>query len=1134
MLTLVRSNRVEYLLAELARRLVSSPPASVLTAASVVTPSPAMARWVNLKLAASCGVAANLRYPLPASFVWGLAQRLLGDLPEADPLSVDAMTWRIFALLPDLLPQPAFAALRRYLHDDTDGRKRWQLAARIADAFDRCQLYRPELIRAWTAGDTTTAAAEHPWQPLLWQRLVAGREAVHRGAVLGRLLAALDRLPAAPGAAALAMPERLALFAVSSLPPLLVRVFQALAERIPLDLYLHTPTDQFWTDLVSQKDLARRRLARPADADLWEVRNPLLGSWGRQGQALQDLLLQGEAPLAECDAYATDWPRTLLGRLQQDLFALMPVPAPDARERLAPDDSVQVHLCHSPARECQVLYDRLLALFEAEPGLKPEDVLVMVPDIGRYAPDIEAELERHRLDAVAEVDASDGGSDSAGRFIPWNLSDIAVADEHPLIRVFLRLLALPESRFTQSEVLSYLDVPELAARFGLDADAVAQVRDWLAATNLRWGLDADHKARLGLPTLEQNTWAQAGARLFAGYALGDAAPGGESAGDGGFAGIAPLDGIEGGAAAALGGFWRLFDRLQQAARRLAAPRSAADWQRDLGRLLADLFGERNDPDGRLQRIRDAVAELAEQAGEMDAPLSSQPLSPQLVRQWLRARLGEAAERRGGRYFSGGVTFCGMRPMRSLPFQVVCVLGLDDAAFPRRDRPVEFDPMRRAWRPGDPCKGDEDRYLFLETLLGARRRLYLSCVGRDARDNTERQPSVLLRELLDHIDQYFVTPTGGKLSEAISHVHALQPFSPARFAPADPSFDADWCRIARRVHRRDTGRKAPVLVHWPGAALPEAPEAMRDIRLEQLERFLAHPVRYFVQTRLGVQLHEAEPETDDEPFALDGLDAWALRTRLLQDRLAERPATTERMSAEGLLPHGALGTLALVRQQRDLAPLAEALEPYVGQTAGRLHLDLSLDGDPAGLWRLAGEVSGLYRDLGLLRWRAGTLRGEDRLKLWLAHLARWAVADAAPLSEPKPAPEPSVLLAQGKNGQDSFVLRRALPQAESRARLRELVALYWRGLHRPLPVFRKASFAFAAAWRDGDEGALDRARSAARAAWRGNSYREIPGDRDDPYVRLVLRDVSGNPLDEPDFERLALELYGPLLAADRDP
>ncbi len=1145
MLTVIRSNRVEQLLAELARRLVTEPPASVFTPATVVAASPAMARWINLRIAAVCGMAANIDYPLPAGFVWRLARALLDDAPDADPLSLDHMSWQVFALLPSLLDEPGFQPLRRYLRDDADGRRRWELGVRIADVFDRCQLYRPELIRAWTAGEGSADGGRSPhelWQAVLWQRLVTGHEGRHRVAVLDRLLGMLDPPPlsesasAAVSASAVAnlatLPERVALFAVSGLPPILVQVFHGLARHLPVEIYLHTPTKEFWSDLVSEKARARKRIQAPEDAELWEVRNPLLGSWGRQGQALQDLLLDQDSDPAEADAHIERWPPTLLGRLQRDLFELTAVPDLDQRARVEADDSVQVHLCHSPTRECQALHDALLALFQAQPDLRPEDVLVMVPEIGRYAPDIEAVFDRHRPAPTVTEASPSGDEPSPGvPFIPWNLSDIAVADEHPLVRVFLRLLSLPESRFAQSEVLALLDVPELAARFGLGTDGADQVRGWLSAANLRWGLDGAHKARLGLPETAENTWAQAEQRLFGGYALREGAE---------FGGIAPVAGVEGKAAAALGGFWHLLERLRDWATRLDADRSAADWQRDLGRMTAELLGERDDPDGRLQRIRDAVAELADQASEVP-----QPLSLALVRQWLEGRLaGNDAERRGGRYFSGGVTFCGMRPMRSLPFQVICVLGLDDDAFPRRDRPVEFDPMRPSWRPGDPRKGDEDRYLFLETLLGARRRLHLSCVGRNIRSNEPRQPSVLLRELLDHIDRYCVRPDGGKLSEAITRVHALQPFSGARFtAPEqmgteDPrSFDPDWCRVARAVQQVP---QAPRATGWPNEPLPTASDGLREVTLTQLERFLAHPLRWFAQTRLKVFLSEEAPEPDEETFALGHLDGWQLRDRLLRDELRDEPqggaAVVARLSAEGLLPHGALGELGLARQQVRIEPLRDALARYRALQPEQMDVDLAFGGEAGGPTRLSGQVTGIYQDLGLLRWRAGTLRGEDRLRLWLAHLARWAVSDPAESVDADTDSEWQSAVMHAEDG--GFVLPRRLAPEQARRHLAGLLALYWQGLHRPLPILPRASWVFAEVWDDRDEAAQQRAWNAARRAWTGNSFQGYGGDGDDAYVRLALRGAGDELLADPfahaataaEFQRLALALYAPLLAA----
>ncbi|MFZ0790935.1 MAG: hypothetical protein WAM94_15095, partial [Chromatiaceae bacterium] len=645
-----------------------------------------------------------------------------------------------------------------------------------------------------------------------------------------------------------------------------------------------------------------------------------------------------------------------------------------------------------------------------------------------------------------------------------NLSDIAISDEHPLVLVFLSLLDLADSRFTQSEVLSYLDVPELAEHFGLDSDAVAQVKAWLAQANLRWGLDADHKRRLGLPGVVENTWAQAEARLFGGYALGESEL---------FEGIAPIGSVEGAKAELLGRFWRLFSRLTETARRLSAPRTAGEWQASIGTLLGDFFGERDDEDGRLQKIRDAVSDLADQAGGI-----VEPLYPSLVRGWLRERLG--AESRLGRYFSGGVTFCGMRPMRSLPFRTICILGLHDLAFPRRDRQSELDLMRRDWRPGDPRKGDEDRYLFLETLLCTRERLYLSYVGRDIRKNTERQPSVLVRELLDYLDQQYqlAEPKDGEtLSGRLITVHPLAPFSPRNYLHGQSSYDEDWCEVARAMLRPAAPGPGQSL-NWSRACLGEAPEPMREVTLVQLERFFSHPVRYFVNNRLQVYLKEEEPEPDEEPFVLDRLQSFGLKQRLVEGRLQGLEPSLRQLKAEGRLPHGAFAELALERETEDLSALSARLAPFAGLRPLPVAVDLDFGGD-AGPRRLSGQVRGIYPGLGLLRWKPGRIKGADILGLWLAHLA-WCATG-------KEGDKPATLCASGGD----YSIRESWPPDAARGTLARLLDLYWQGVHRPLPVLPKASFAYARKLHAGGNGDP---LAVARRDWSGDDFNKIPGDK----------------------------------------
>jgi exodeoxyribonuclease V gamma subunit len=271
-----------------------------------------MARWLNLRIAQQQGIAANNQYPQAGEWVWSLASRILDDIPRQDPYSRGALEWQVFDLLPGLLDHESFVSLHYYLTDDDDGLKRWQLAQRIADAFDRYQLFRPDRIRAWSDGE------EHHWQARLWRKIVSTRQLGHRIEIIDQLIAHLadDSLPAD-------LPERINLFALSRLAPVYIEFVHLLAGRTEVLLYQHNPTDQYWADLVSQKVQARKRLQNPDQAEYFDTGNSLLASWGKQGQAMQDLLLDlGSVTANEIDAGNPPANGSILHCLQDSLFRL--------------------------------------------------------------------------------------------------------------------------------------------------------------------------------------------------------------------------------------------------------------------------------------------------------------------------------------------------------------------------------------------------------------------------------------------------------------------------------------------------------------------------------------------------------------------------------------------------------------------------------------------------------------------------------------------------------------------------------------------------------------------------------------------------------------------------------------------
>lgn len=1071
MLKVYHSNRLEHLLERFVE-VTAAPLAGPLTPETVVTQSQGMARWLALRLAERRGIAANIEFVLPAAFIWRLFGTHLPEAGQPSGFDREVLTWRLMQLLPARLDEPGFEPLARYLRGERAELKRYQLCRRIADVFDQYLVYRPDLIHAWEAG------AEEHWQARLW-RALGGNEHPHRAGLLGRFLD--DALTLAPAR----LPERVCIFGIPSLPPAYLDVVAKLAATIDVHLFALNPCLLYWGDIVAPRNIARirqqrARLGQPLDDDYLTSGNSLLASLGRQGRDFIDALHDHAAE--EEELFALPASPGILGLVQADMLTL------EERGRSAPklplpadDDSLQVHLCHSPLREVEVLHDQLLARFDADPTLRPQDVLVMTPDIEQYAPYIEAVF----------------GAAPEGRRIPFAIADLSRQSEHPVVQAFLQLLALPGSRFTANDVLSLLELPAVLRRFGLDFDDFETLRHWVRDAGIRWGLDGRARADLTLPDLDANTWAFGFRRLFLGYAM---APTGERL----FEGVLPYPHIEGQAVALLGRLRTFVDRLADLAARLARPHTAAEWAALINDLLEAFFQPDGDDAEPLQIVREAAANLV---GETGSANYGEPFGIDVLRDHLRGELG--GTRTEQRLLTGRLTFCAMIPMRSLPFRIIALIGMNDGAFPRQQRPPGFDLMAESPRKGDRSRREEDRYLFLEALISARERFYVSYVGRNIRDNSPQLPSVLVSELLDYVDQAFAVEAGAP-REHLTIEHPLQPFS-ERYYGAEPglySYAAEWLP-ALQAKASDPQPEPPFcpapLAPQPHAGAAETAAPAEPIDLAALRRFFRHPARAFLRGRLGVYLDGGEEVLDDnEPFALDGLQRHQLHDGLLEHLLADGAVEPYRavLKARGTLPNSRFADLLLDGEVADVEALADTVRPLIRDPLP--HREVELHGPD---WRLTGWLDRLTRQ-GLVRYRVGRAKAVDLIELWVEHLVLNALA-------PADCPRVSQLVA----GDGTRVLAEV---AGARSHLDRLIASFRQGQHAPLKLMPRAAYAYAEALH-ADKPPLP----AAQKAWESNAYNR--GEDADADHRLAFRGTD--PLDE-EFEQLAAAVYGPLIDALR--
>ena len=1080
----VHGNRLEDLRA-LAVGYIKSQPLPPLAPEVLLMQSNGMQNWLEQGLADDrdgLGICMGATFQLPGAFMWKAYRAVLGDhaVPQDLPFDKAALQWRVLRLLPGLLSQPVFKPLHTYLQGDDQGRRAYQLAVQLADVLDAYQQYRGDWLADWTQGGSEGAASA-PWQPVLWRALqddvTQTGTALSRSQVHARFIKAMQaRAPNDPRPPQL--PERIVVFGVSSLPMQSVQALAELGRCCQVLMFVLNPCQHYWGHIIAERALLkqlpqyrqRHRAGTPVEHlsnDLTALHgetHDLLATWGRQGRDYLHLLdefddtSQRGVAMARTEAFVSPWPDnkapTRLQRIQHALFDLQPPPA--APETVPEDDSLRLVSCHTALREVEVLHDQLLAWLDADASLQPQDIMVMVPDMESFAAVIHAAFGRHR---------------ESIRHIPYSVAD-ASPRRLPVLQAVEQLLHLPESRLTLSDWLGLFEVAAVRARFKLTEADVALLRSALEAAVVRWGRDAQQRStQLGLPAdiadLQQNTWDWGLRRLLLAYA---------SDADDPWHDVLPAGALSGLEAQRLGALAQWLDAIDTWRIALAGPHTPEQWSPLLMDLLAAFFIAEDEADKRLLgRLEDALSAWVEQCAQAGF---IEPLSLTVVREHLLAQVEDSA--RQARFFGGGVQFGTLMPMRSIPFRVVCVLGMNDADYPRRASMRDFDLMGSSFRPGDRSRREDDRYLFLEALLSARDKFYLSWQGNRVTDNVAMPPSVVVSQLLEDI-ALRMEP------KITAQPQPLQPFSKAYFTepavdqPRYVTYDSEW-----EQQQQQAALTSQAIAEQPPPVTPPA----AALTVDALRRLLRAPVEVYWRDRLNVQLDEpAQALDEDEPFALDGLDSFKLRNSLVDALMQNADADvirTERL--RGLLPLAAQGDQLSAQLQSEAQILlnhvdelrsryTKVLEPMACSitVAGQM-LQFTIDGLRAD--QQGNRLRLWVRPTALCRGKEKHIKLDALPTYWFDHVLACAAGE----------PARTVVV-----GLDRLIDWSALAQADALALLHQWHQRWLEAWQRPAPAARKSACAWLQAARkvgkdeNADAGDADAGDEAAVKQWDGDHY-----------------------------------------------
>jgi exodeoxyribonuclease V gamma subunit len=888
---------------------------SVFTPHYLITQTEGMNNWLKLQMAAQMGIAANYRFLKPNDLITHIHHLLIGN--SAVPLSPENQNWLLFKLL----AQPEFInrfnhVANYYNHTAADNEiKRMALAQKIADLFDQYQIYRPQLIQSWNAEKQALAEGTQPldtlhdWQKYLWikAKQLSNNKLIDKTLIGDAIFDALAK-PLLQQKLKQSLPS-VHLFGLSITTDYHLNLFYQIAQYVDITFHIINPAPEvYWFEDKSEKQLAIAR-NKSFKNDIQNQGNTLLTNWGGIIKDTFSLLFKNEYLLNAYQTVGTQEPivHTLLHKIQLDIFFNA---APDEQQPISYSDihdgSVSINACYTPVREVEVLYNYLVRMVDSRKteAFSPRDIVVMVSDIDAYAPYIKAVFE------------------NAPYKFPFTIADESFLGEDTLSSALKAILLLHSANFTAEAVMQLLNHTYIRKRVGVSD--VSLIRRVVGEANISFGIEGN----LANETMFVS-WKYGLQRIIYGICMGneeeycDLQPS-----------IYPLDRVEGDDALTLIRFCHFVQVLIDSIAQRNKNKDLQAWIAYIEQVLRNLvFEPSEEPNEDYQMLEKQLNKYAQLRDIVTENLSYEVFSFSFL-----SSLGSTTK--ASTFVTGGITFCSLIPMRSIPFKVVALLGLNFDKFPRKEKTVSFSLIDKKIT-GDRNVKENDKHLFLETLLSAQQYLYISYIGQSVKDNTTIPPSALIDELLDYI-QNACKQDNIEVKKMVTK-HPLHSFSKQYDVPNTPLYNY-------LNHLQAT----PFIPTASATATPELD--FTNINLDKLIKFFQNPFKTYYNNVLNIK-YEADDVLlpENEIFELDNLQKWGLKNQLLSLDALQQNTLKNQMVKTGQLPLKNMAAVSLQTIEKEIKSVKKMLFDCVG-TAQQQTLAIQI---PLHHATINGSLTGVY-------------------------------------------------------------------------------------------------------------------------------------------------------------------------------
>ncbi|MFI4853104.1 MAG: exodeoxyribonuclease V subunit gamma [Candidatus Makana argininalis] len=943
----------------------------------IVVKNKNISEWLKIKLSEQLGIYSNIKFITISKFIWTMISNLLPNIKYKYIQNNSIMTWKIMSLIPNIINNKYFLKIKLYLNNN-DIVKKFKFSRSLSYIFKQYLIYRPDWLKSWINGKLVNGLSEEQiWQSFLWRKLI------HNKLNYNELILQnydnfhyFEKIIKNKYLKKKKLPNRAFIFGISSIPPMYIKLLELLGHYMDIHNMIINPCKNYWGDIeylnlfekiinkyikennniISVKK--KKKNIFKQNIDKFKLGNYFLSSWGKKCKEYI-YLISNLNRIIEINAFIKPNNTNILNLIKKDILFLKKYSFDDKKniyknkilKRMIKkkDFSISINSCINFFKEIEILYEKILFLMSQDHKLKPQDIIVMAPNINIYLPSIKSIFGNYHLK----------------NNLPFYISDIISKEINLISKAFIRLLNLPFIKLSTKEIIKLLEVKSISYKFKIKNKEIDILKKWMLESGIK--LESDEEKKNDKLITNFNSFNFGFNRMFLGYAM-------ESC-YGYWNNILPYDKTYGLSSVLLGNFYNLINNIKYFKKKLSKPKKIKSWFAISEMIISSFFCATS------YKEKDVLILIKKTWKKILKNCYKSQFKDKISIKLITEELFNILNKKKiiNNYLFGKINFCNIKSMSSINFKIVCILGINDNIFIKKKNRNNFNLIYKYPRIGDKNILEDYKYCFLESMLSAKNIFYISFIGNNIKNNNINTTSIFVNELIDYISNNFYIEGDKNLDNkqmminVIKHIfkyHENKIFlKPNIFYFKKKNF---YLKQNLKTLKHDLSLNSKLLLNFKNKIL----------KLEDMIIFYKNPIKTWFIKNLGIFYNKSFTEISNEKDYINNIYITHKIKEKILNLMIQRKNIIKifnEIKYSGLLPNGIFGEIFFLEQYNKLIHLYKKVKIFNLFIKKKIEIYLYFK-----YVTIIGWIDYFHKN-GIIKWSTKKITIKDGLLLWIEHL-----------------------------------------------------------------------------------------------------------------------------------------------------